>query len=360
MKSTLGMRIASLRRERGLTQEALARAIGVSAPAVSKWETDASCPDIALLCPLARALGTNVDTLLAFEEDLPRDQIAECVAEVVKTARGGDLRGAQDQLDRLVRQYPSSAGLRYNAALTLDLFDLLEMGEADDAVREERHARKRRWLEELLGDTDYRRYAAVALAALELEDGHLDRAGQLLGEDEPEPPDATLLRVRLHHARGEDARALEKVQKELFRAVHQVQTCLMIMTGEWIQPDAGKRLEIARIIAQMDRLFGVSGGMSVGELFAQYLQMGRTQEALEALSDYVAVLTQPVKGPNPLLFDPTYKSQQVRPAAPPEMRRVLLKSLMEETQCAPLRAEPAFQAALQRLRESLYEEEPES
>lgn len=42
MKNTLGMRIAALRRERGLTQEALARAIGISAPAVSKWETEVS------------------------------------------------------------------------------------------------------------------------------------------------------------------------------------------------------------------------------------------------------------------------------------------------------------------------------
>lgn len=70
MEKTLGARIASLRRKKSMTQEALARAVGVSAPAVSKWETDASCPDIALLCPLARALGTNVDTLLAFEEEL--------------------------------------------------------------------------------------------------------------------------------------------------------------------------------------------------------------------------------------------------------------------------------------------------
>ena len=60
----IGGHIAALRKTRGLTQEQLAAQLGVSAPAVSKWETNSSCPDITLLCPLARALGTNVDTLL--------------------------------------------------------------------------------------------------------------------------------------------------------------------------------------------------------------------------------------------------------------------------------------------------------
>ena len=66
MKENLGAHIAALRKAKGMTQEQLASALGISAPAVSKWETESSCPDITLLCPLARALGTNLDTLLQF------------------------------------------------------------------------------------------------------------------------------------------------------------------------------------------------------------------------------------------------------------------------------------------------------
>ena len=47
----MGSTIAALRKSRGLTQEQLAALVGVSGPAVSKWETDASCPDVSLLCP---------------------------------------------------------------------------------------------------------------------------------------------------------------------------------------------------------------------------------------------------------------------------------------------------------------------
>lgn len=53
MDMDLGTRISELRREKGMTQEQLAKLVGISAPAVSKWETGSSCPDIALLCPLA-------------------------------------------------------------------------------------------------------------------------------------------------------------------------------------------------------------------------------------------------------------------------------------------------------------------
>ena len=61
---TLGKRIAALRKEKGLTQEQLAEKVGVSAQAVSKWENDASCPDITLLPLLGEILGVSVDELL--------------------------------------------------------------------------------------------------------------------------------------------------------------------------------------------------------------------------------------------------------------------------------------------------------
>lgn len=41
-QSTIGGNIAALRRAKGLTQEQLADRLGISAPAVSKWETGVS------------------------------------------------------------------------------------------------------------------------------------------------------------------------------------------------------------------------------------------------------------------------------------------------------------------------------
>ena len=61
---TIGSRIAQKRKALGLTQEALASQLGISAQAVSKWENDISAPDIALLPALAKALNCTTDELL--------------------------------------------------------------------------------------------------------------------------------------------------------------------------------------------------------------------------------------------------------------------------------------------------------
>ncbi|MBE5807611.1 MAG: helix-turn-helix domain-containing protein [Clostridiales bacterium] len=60
-----GAAIRSLREGRGLTQEALAARIHVSAKAVSKWETGRGFPDVSLLEPLAAALGVSVIELMS-------------------------------------------------------------------------------------------------------------------------------------------------------------------------------------------------------------------------------------------------------------------------------------------------------
>lgn len=64
-KQQFGRFVAALRKELGLTQRELAERLFISDKAVSKWETGASMPDIALLTPLADTLGVTVAELLA-------------------------------------------------------------------------------------------------------------------------------------------------------------------------------------------------------------------------------------------------------------------------------------------------------
>lgn len=69
MNETIGNRISRSRKAKGLTQEELANQLGVSSQAVSKWENDASCPDISLLSQLSKVLGITTDELLAGKSD---------------------------------------------------------------------------------------------------------------------------------------------------------------------------------------------------------------------------------------------------------------------------------------------------
>ena len=62
---TLGSRIQTLRRAQGFTQAQLALKLGITAPAVSKWERDIAYPDIMLLYPLSKTLCVSLDTLFS-------------------------------------------------------------------------------------------------------------------------------------------------------------------------------------------------------------------------------------------------------------------------------------------------------
>ena len=100
MEQTLGRRIAALRREKELTQDALAEVLRVSPQAVSKWENDQTCPDISLLPKLAQDLGVTVDELLSGKQEaaplvqvVPEQQrkdISAMMLRVVVDSRDGD------------------------------------------------------------------------------------------------------------------------------------------------------------------------------------------------------------------------------------------------------------------------------
>lgn len=100
MEQTLGRRIAALRREKELTQDALAEVLGVSPQAVSKWENDQTCPDISLLPKLAQELGVTVDELLSGKQETPplvqlvpepqRKDISAMMLRIVVDSADGD------------------------------------------------------------------------------------------------------------------------------------------------------------------------------------------------------------------------------------------------------------------------------
>ena len=60
----IGKKIASLRKEKGLTQDELGKKLFITDKAVSKWERGLSLPDITLLEKLAEELDTDIYTIL--------------------------------------------------------------------------------------------------------------------------------------------------------------------------------------------------------------------------------------------------------------------------------------------------------
>ena len=76
--------IAKLRKENKLTQKQLAKYLGVTDKAVSKWERGLSCPDISLLSKLSYTLGVTTSELLSGEKEIHSNlekTINKCISE---------------------------------------------------------------------------------------------------------------------------------------------------------------------------------------------------------------------------------------------------------------------------------------
>lgn len=357
MDSKLGSRIAALRKTKGMTQEQLAAVLGISPPAVSKWETGTSCPDITLLCPLARALGTNVDTLLQFEETLSDEQLMEEISRIIETARAQGVTQAETMLQKLLYQYPSCVLLKSQAASLLSMFEMMSPGCSEEG--KEKWKRQKKELLQYIrtnGSPVYVQSAVSQLASMAILDDELDQAEELLKELPEQSTDPTMFWVQYYVKRGQADKALEAAQKRLYVLVRQLQLCLMQLMSESLQPDAKKALEIGEIYQKTEELFGCGGGMSDGLLLEIYLRMGRKEEALECLLHFVDVITSIAKMPTPLLFSPAIQGKSDQQASTREMRQLFLRGMLTDESLAEFQGDERFQAAVEKLRESISEE----
>lgn len=71
----IGNKVSAKRKEKGITQEELANYLGVSKPAVSKWESGQSYPDIQLLPVMAAYFNISVDELIGYEPQMMKNDI---------------------------------------------------------------------------------------------------------------------------------------------------------------------------------------------------------------------------------------------------------------------------------------------
>jgi len=103
----IGDVIRKHRKDKNITQEEMAKRLGVTAPAVNKWENGNSLPDIALLSPIARLLGISVDTLLSHEKELSDEEANRLVEEANERLKAEPYDDVFRWMKHCVSEYPN-------------------------------------------------------------------------------------------------------------------------------------------------------------------------------------------------------------------------------------------------------------
>ena len=112
---TIGQRIAQLRKQYNLSQEALGEELGVSRQAISKWESDATLPEIDKLIALSKRFGVTVGYLLGVEEETAEDGGEDEPAQ----SRPTEAEVLERYLNSLPKRKPVSLKKRMLAAVIL-------------------------------------------------------------------------------------------------------------------------------------------------------------------------------------------------------------------------------------------------
>ncbi len=113
MDSKIADNIRAFRKDRGLTQEQLAEAMGVTTGAVHKWETGMSVPELGLIMELADFFDVSVDILLGYElKDHKIDAIVKRLSDYCMNMD----KAAIPEAEKALQKYPNSLKIVYAAA----------------------------------------------------------------------------------------------------------------------------------------------------------------------------------------------------------------------------------------------------
>ncbi len=278
-------------KELKLTQEQAAEYLGISAPAVNKWEKGVSYPDITLLPPLARLLKVDLNTLLSFEEELTGEEINHFCGEVYAVLKERGYKEGYELAMKKISEYPNSSKLIYNLAGFLKGAMLMfPVEEKDKAAYEE----------EILGlfertamnsetDWEIRGSALNMLVADYIQKENYSRAEELLTQIPDPGVDKRPMLTLLYRRQGKTEEAVKLAQQKLLQAAGDVQNCLITLME--IHKEQGSREDMeyyagkCRDVVELLDLWEYGKYMADYETAAARKDADRTLEMLEKVLD---------------------------------------------------------------------------
>ncbi len=211
---TIGQVIRTYRVQKGMTQEEMAGRLGVTAPAVNKWEKEKSLPDVTMLAPIARLLGISTDTLLSYREELSPQEIAAIIEKMVIDSKTKPFQEIVNDVKRRAAEYPNCDALLCQMASILDAQRIIQHVPED----EQQDAFICSLFERVLfsQNEQIRCAAADALMGFYRRKGQVDRAEKYLDYFSDQNPEKKRKRAQICAESGRIEEAYKAYEEGLF------------------------------------------------------------------------------------------------------------------------------------------------
>ena len=291
------------RKKLRLTQAEMAERLGVTTPAVNKWENNNTQPDIGLLAPIARLLGITTDTLLSFRESLTEEDISLFVKELNRKLDTETYEKAFAYARETIEEYPACAKLIWSLAIVLDsrsAVDSQSEEDGQDTANSQNTTEKtdyddqiRLWYLRALEADDYaiRKSAANSLFSLYIREKQYEKAQECLvyfPEDDPERKRRQALLYSRTGKKEEAYKAYENLMMWSYNCLKMVLNDLRILyMKDGDHPMAHQLVEVESGLAslfQMGTYQEASAGLELAALEKDVEETARIMRIL--LEDY--------------------------------------------------------------------------
>lgn len=324
-----------------LTQEQVANALGVTAPAVHKWEKGTSYPDITLLPALARLLDTDLNTLLSFQEDLSDREIALFLNTLSEQFDAEEFEAVYQAALEKIREFPTCYALILNVALFLD--GACSMNGMDDVPYEaEIESLYTRALDST--DSAIQNQAKCMLISKRMQEQNFEAAQELLQTlPDPDSTDKRQMQANLFLAQGQLDKAAKIEEEKLLSATNELHQILITLMEIALKDGRTEDAEyIANVSQQGATLFDLWEYNSYVAHFQLYSASKNRLKCLKVLLPMLKSLTHKWD----INASPLYRHIETKPVEASfgsKMQKSILSSLRSDPESAFLRDSPDFE-----------------
>ena len=325
---TIGDVIRTHRKKANLTQEEMATRLGVTAPAVNKWEHNHTQPDISLLAPIARLLGITTDTLLSFQKELSRKEIRQYIAELDRQLDSQPYAEVFSLAKQQLERYPNCTELIWNIALILDsrrLTDQTPHAEIyDDAIES--------WYRRALVSEEetVRLAAAESLFHFYIRKELYDQAQQCLEYVSVQNPDKKSWQALIYQKTGKKEEACRLYEELLLLECNRMRMTITNLRLSYCQDDdhamAHKLANLESELAKLFELGVYQESMAGLELAVWEKDAPETARLMKILLENIGTLNHFTKSS---IFRHT-QTNQMDAAYLGKLKEMLLRSFLDE------------------------------